>query len=118
MLQKTHNHHRVCSLLKKTRPPLEFRVSLYLPTLLPFWFFFGTSVIVSPEQTISLPIAAIEMCMGPVRTGWKTLLQLLRLIRVFEDERVEVALASDLEFRLVRRPVLLYPRSCAKRNPY
>ena len=45
-------------------------------------------------------------------TGRETLLQLLRLLSIFQDERVEISLAPDLELDVVRLAALLYPRSC------
>lgn len=47
------------------------------------------------------------MCRG-IRTWWQTLLQLLGLIRVLEDERVDESLAPDLELDVVGLLVLLY----------
>lgn len=46
------------------------------------------------------------------RTRGQTLLELLGLVRVLEDERVQVAVAADLEFGLVGLGGLLYPGSC------
>lgn len=46
-----------------------------------------------------------------LRTGWQRLLQLLNLLRILQDERVQVALAADLELGLCRLLVLLYAGS-------
>ena len=46
-----------------------------------------------------------------VRTRWKALLQLLRLLGILEDKRVKVPLAPDLELDVVCLVTLLYPRS-------
>ena len=47
-------------------------------------------------------------------TWRKTLLELLGLVRVLDDEGIEVAMAADLELGLRRASfaILLYPRRC------
>ncbi len=53
--------------------------------------------------------------MRVIRTRRQTLLKLLGLVGVLEDEGVEVAVAADLELglrRVANLLVLLYPRGC------
>jgi hypothetical protein len=42
-------------------------------------------------------------------TWWQALLELLGLLRILEDQSVEVSFAPNLELRLVRTGALLYP---------
>jgi hypothetical protein len=45
------------------------------------------------------------------RTGWQWLLQFLGLLRILQDESIQVSLASDLELNLRRLLVALYAGS-------
>ena len=47
-----------------------------------------------------------------VRTWWERLLELLGLVRVLENKRVDESVAADLELDVAGLFVLLYPGSC------
>ena len=51
-----------------------------------------------------------------MRTGGKALLELVGLLRVLQDQSVEVSLAADLELDLLSALVLLDPGGCAKKR--
>lgn len=67
-------------------------------TRFPFAFFFGVSVMVSPEHKVNYT-RLIQSARGLTR--WERLLKLLSLVRVLQDQCVQVSLASDLELDLV-----------------
>jgi len=53
-----------------------------------------------------------SLCIVDKHTGWQRLLQLLNLLRILQDERVQVSWAADLELGLGRLLVALYACSC------
>ena len=58
-----------------------------------------------------LPVELVAAASRMMPTRWKTLLQLLRLLGVLEDERVEETLASDLELDAVGAFIAFYAAS-------
>lgn len=82
-----------------------------LATRLPFAFFFGVSEMVSPEgHHVSYQSYTSPSKIRPTRR--KRLLQLLGLVGVLEDKRVQVTLAADLEFGLLCGVLLNADRGC------
>ena len=60
-----------------------------------------------PQALVHLPHFDLIVITG-IRTWWQTLLELLSLVAVLEDKRVDESLAPDLELDVVGVLVLLY----------
>lgn len=83
--------------------------------LLPFAFFFGTSLIVRPGCTFSLHFLLLAVAHVAEWQTWRqALLELLGFVGVLENEGVEVALAPDLELDGVCLVALLDARRCCE----
>jgi len=63
-----------------------------------------------PKHTTAPPIHTSPIQKESAHTRRQTLLQLIRLVRILEDERVQEAVASDLELDLLRFAVAFYAR--------
>ena len=62
------------------------------------------------------PYHKLHILQLSTRTRRQTLLQLIRLFRIFEDERIEESMTSDFEFDLVGRFVAFYAARCTGRE--
>ena len=101
----------------ETKPIDISLISSYLNSMLiqavrlPLAFFLGTSLIVRPIDRFSMRLLLFAHVVYE-QTWRQTLLEFLCSIGIFEDESVEVTLASNLEFDGVGLLVLLNARRC------
>lgn len=65
-----------------------------------------------PKYITNPPIPATFRREESAHTRRQTLLQLIRLVRILQNERVQEAVASDLELDLLRFAVAFYARGC------